>query len=223
MSWPQSKRTYLYMLVLKKQQGLWVREGVSTLLVQSLFSPELLGFSSMQWDWMEGTVPSADKHKFQMVPDQWAGPSPGTAWSRKQIITDVHSLASDFGAKEIQNLGATTKMWKAGNTPYLFQFWSTLDSKGQTCLFLSFTSNDSSWLSSLHTALHSISNLTSTSTDPEPLVLSPFQSLPCTHMSHCVIHTQAWTDSHRHAYIQGTQRNPSTYTQPFGQWQGNIC
>lgn len=87
----------------EKQLGLWVKEGVSTLLVQSLFSTELLGFSSMLWDWMEGTVPSADKHKFQMISDQWAGPSPGTAWSRKQIITDVDSLASVFGAKKKKN------------------------------------------------------------------------------------------------------------------------
>ncbi len=65
----------------EKQLGLWVGAGVSTLLFQSLFSTELLGFSSPQWDWMKGTVPSADKHKFKMVHDQWAGP--GTAWSRK--------------------------------------------------------------------------------------------------------------------------------------------
>lgn len=70
------------------------------MLLQSLFSTELLGFSSPQWDWMEGTVPSADKHKFQMVHDRWAGPSPGKAWSRKQIIIDVDSLASDSGGKK---------------------------------------------------------------------------------------------------------------------------
>lgn len=48
---------------------------------------------------MQGTVPSADKRKYQMVHDQRAGPSPGTAWSRKHIITDVDSLASDSAAR----------------------------------------------------------------------------------------------------------------------------
>lgn len=83
----------------EKQMGLWVGEGVSTLLFKSLFNTELLGFSSLQWDWMEGTVPSADKCKFQMVHDQRARPSPGTAWSRKQIVTHVDNLASDSGVK----------------------------------------------------------------------------------------------------------------------------
>ena len=74
------------------------------MLVLSLFSTELPGFSSPQWDWMQGTVPSADKHKFQMVRDHWAGPSLGIAWSRKQIITDVDFLASDPVAKGKSNV-----------------------------------------------------------------------------------------------------------------------
>lgn len=58
------------------------------MLFHSLFGTELLGFSSPQWDLMEGTVPSANKHKFQMACDQLVG----TVWSRKYITTDVESL-----------------------------------------------------------------------------------------------------------------------------------
>lgn len=46
---------------------MWVRAGVSTLLQLSLFGTELLSISAPQCDWMEGTVPSANKHKFQMA------------------------------------------------------------------------------------------------------------------------------------------------------------
>lgn len=67
----------------EKQLGLWAGEWVSTLLFHSLFGTELLGFTSPPWDWMEGTVPNANKHKFQMAHGQWAGLSLGTVWCRK--------------------------------------------------------------------------------------------------------------------------------------------
>lgn len=56
-----------------KQLGQWVWAGVSTLLWHSLFGTELPGFSGPQWDWTEGIVPSANKHKFQNGPGPEGG------------------------------------------------------------------------------------------------------------------------------------------------------
>ena len=150
---------------------------------------------------MQGTVPSAD--------NQRAGPSPGTAWSRKHIITDVDSLASDSGkthllfkCKEKQNFSLQTEHFLV----LLFKFRiQILDSKWQMCLIkkkLYLYFNNVLTESFPHCAALRLQPASArhvcTSTDPTSLVLSPFHSLLYAHMlSHA--HTQSWTET-------GTQR-----------------
>lgn len=94
-----------------KQLDSWVWTQVSTLLQCSLFGTELLGFSRPQWDWTEGIVPSANKHKIQN------GPGPAGEWGGRGGRTKSwNSLGPSVTTLVVQVKGNTHVMLMLGDT-----------------------------------------------------------------------------------------------------------
>lgn len=94
------------------------------MLFQPLFSTELLGFISLQWNWIKGTMPSAVSTSSKSSMTTGSDHSPGIARSRKRIITDVDIYASYVCTWEnnIVKYKAKNRSWRGLQTEHMNPF-----------------------------------------------------------------------------------------------------